>query len=222
MLTEDADERLRSVQEMYRQHGVGLRVGFGRFPAVLIIDYQQSYTRTWRAASLEPVRATARLLAIARDRGLPVVFTYVGYDPEHPDAGTWGLKAKTLVENIRGSEACRIDPLVEPLPAERVMEKRVPSAFFGSDLADWLGIRGIDTVVVCGTSTSGCVRATVVDALSHGFRVIVPRECVNDPSGPSGQVALVDIDTKYGDVMGLDEVIDALEAVPGSAAGSSE
>lgn len=207
------DPRLGDAQELYRRHGVGGRVGFGRASALLIIDFQRSYTRTWRASSLDPVRATARLLAAARERGVPVVFTYVGYDPENPDAGTWGLKAATLVENIRGTEACAIDPLIEPAAGELVLEKRVPSAFFGSDLAERLRSWDVDTVVVCGTSTSGCVRATVVDGLSHGFRVIVPRECVNDASPASGEVALVDIDTKYGDVVGVEEALRAMQVL---------
>lgn len=109
-LTENvADDRLQAVRQMYREHGVRLRMRFGRRPALLIVDLQQSHTRTWRSASLDPVRATARLLAVARKRGVPAVFTHVGDDSDQPDAGVWGLKAKTLVENFRGSDACRID-----------------------------------------------------------------------------------------------------------------
>ncbi len=99
------------------------------------------------------------------------------------------MKAGTLVENLRGSEACRIDPLIEPEAGEEVLEKRVPSGFFGSGLADRRRGGEVDTVVVCGTSTSGCVRATVVDGLSDGFRVIVPEDCVSDPSAPSAEAA---------------------------------
>jgi maleamate amidohydrolase len=207
-----SEEEFRSVREMYQAHGVGLRVGFGAGCALLIIDFQRSYTRTWRARSLAPVQATATVLAAARERGVPVCFTYMGYDPARPDAGVWGMKAKTLVDNVRGSEACQIDPLIEPADGETVLEKRAPSAFFGNDLAGGLRRLGVDTIVVCGTSTSGCVRATVVDGLSHDFRVIVPEPCVADPSEPSAQAALSDIDTKYGDVVTLEEVLEQLRA----------
>lgn len=205
-------EELRAVRELYQSHGVGKRVGFGAGCALIIVDFQQSYTRTWRASSLHPVKNTARLLAAARQRGVPVIFTYMGYEPGHLDAGVWGMKASTLIENVRGSEACRIDPLIEPREGELVLEKRVPSAFFGSGLAGRLARAGVDTVVVCGTSTSGCVRATVVDGLSHGFRVIVPEDCVSDPSAPSAEAALSDIDTKYGDVVSSAEVLERMRA----------
>lgn len=207
-----SEEDFRAVREMYQAHGVGLRVGFGAGCALLIVDFQRSYTRTWRARTLAPVQATATVLAAARERGVPVCFTYMGYDPARPDAGVWGMKAKTLIDNVRGSEACQIDPLIEPADGETVLEKRAPSAFFGNDLAAGLRRLGVDTIVVCGTSTSGCVRATVVDGLSHDFRVIVPEPCVADPSEPSAQAALSDIDTKYGDVVSLDEVLEQMRA----------
>ncbi|MGO8958748.1 MAG: isochorismatase family protein [Streptosporangiaceae bacterium] len=203
---------LQAVRDLYRSHGVGGRVGFGAGCAVLVVDFQQSYTRTWRAKSLTPVENTARVLEAARRRAVPVIYTYMGYDPAHPDAGVWGMKAATLVENLRGSEACRIDPLIEPRAGDAVLEKRVPSAFFGSGLAERLHAQGVDTVVVCGSSTSGCVRATVVDGLSHGFRVIVPEDCVSDASAPSAEVALADIDTKYGDVVTSAEVLEQMRA----------
>jgi maleamate amidohydrolase len=214
-MTSDAtstDADLAEVRDMYASHGVGGKVGFGSGCALLIIDFQQSYTRTWRAKSLTPVENTSQVLAAARERGVPVVYTYMGYDPENPDAGVWGLKAKTLIENLRGSAACRIDPLIEPADGETVLEKRAPSAFFGNDLADQLRRRGVDTVIVCGTTTSGCVRATVVDGLSHDFHVIVPVECVADPSGPSAQTALSDIATKYGDLSSVAEVLEHMRA----------
>jgi maleamate amidohydrolase len=210
-MSENTDsEELAAVRALYRSHGVGSRVGFGRKAAVIVVDFQYSYTRTWRAASLAPVEATARLLEVARRSRAPVVYSYMGYDPQRPDAGVWGLKAATLVSNVRGSQACEIDALIPPAPQDWVIEKRVPSVFFGSGLAEHLRERGVDTIIVVGTSTSGCVRATAVDGLSHDFRVLVPRECVADPSEPSARVALSDLDTKYGDVMDLDEVLDGL------------
>ena len=121
-------------------------------------------------------------------------------------------KAATLVENVRGSWGCEIDPLIAPAEGDRVLEKRAPSAFFGTGLNEMLAAAGVDTVVVTGTSLSGCVRATVVDALSYNYRAIVPRECVADPSAPSMAASMQDIDTKYGDVVGVDEAIAGIVA----------
>ncbi|TAN34958.1 isochorismatase family protein [bacterium] len=197
----------------YRERGVGARLGFGRAAALIIVDFQKAYTRSWRAASLEPVENTRRLLDAARELGLPVIFTHVGWDAAKPDAGVWGIKAPTLLQIQEGTEACEIDPLIEPLPSEKVLLKRVPSAFFGNTLADELRAAGVDTIVVTGTNTSDCVRATVVDGLSHGFRVMVPRDCVADLSPMSARAALFDIDTKYGDVVTADEVLGGFRAL---------
>ena len=147
------------------------------------------------------------LLAAARQHGFGIYYTYMGYEPENPDAGVWGLKATTLVENVRGSWGCEVDPLIAPQEGDTVLEKRAPSAFFGTGLHEMLTGAGVDTVVVVGTSLSGCVRATVVDALSYNYRPIVARECVADPSAPSMAASIQDIDTKYGDVVGVHEAI---------------
>lgn len=202
-----ADQTPEQVREMYASHGVGRRMGFGATPAVVVVDFQQTYTRTWRAASLAPVEATVPLLDAARRSGVPVYYTFMGYDAEAPDAGVWGLKAPTLVENTVGSWGAQIDPLIAPQDGDVVLAKQAASSFFGTGLPEMLSALGVDTVIVVGTSLSGCVRATVVDALSYQFRPIVPRECVADASAPSMRASMQDIDTKYGDVVGVDEAI---------------
>ncbi len=207
-------DELASVVEMYRAKGVGNPLGFGKRAALLVVDFQQAYTRTWRAKSPEPVENAQRLLTAAREQGLPVVFTYQGYDPENPDGGVFGIKAPTLLEFKRGSWECEIDPLIAPLPGERVIEKRAPSAFFGNDLAGQFKEQGIDTVVVCGTSLSGCVRASVVDGMSHDFRMLVVREAISDPSEPSLQTSLVEIAVKYGDVITVDAALAGIAGSP--------
>ena len=217
-----AIDALESVRQSYRERGIGNRIGFGRSCAVIVVDFQRAYTRTWRAPSLDPVHATSRLLDVARNLGVPVIYTYQGYDPEKPDAGVWGIKAPTLLANTRGSEDCEIDPLISPHPEDLVIEKRAPSAFFNSGLADHLRGHGIDTVVVVGATTSGCVRATVVDGLSHDFRVIVPSECVLDPSIPSAETALMDIDIKYGDVVSLTEAIEGMKSASSQVGAARE
>lgn len=206
-------QSLVEVEEMYRAKGVGNPLGFGKRAAVLVIDFQQAYTRTWRAKSTEPVDQTARVLEAARAKRLPIFYTYQGYDPVEPDGGLFVLKAPTLLEFKRDTWDTEIDPLIAPAPGDSVQEKATPSAFFDSDLADTLHGLGIDTVVVCGCSLSGCVRATVVDGMSHRFRMIVPRECVSDPSPVSMAVSLMEINTKYGDVVPVDQAIAGIEAL---------
>ena len=208
---------LTEVVEMYRARGVGNPLGFGRRSAVLVVDFQQAYTRTWRARSPAPVENTAALLAAARAAGVPVIYTYQGYDPDEPDAGVFGTKAPTLLEFTRGSWECEIDPLIAPAPDDLVIEKRAPSAFFASGLAERLREQGIDTVVTCGTSLSGCVRASVVDGMSNDLRMLVVRDCVSDPSEPSLNTSLVEIAVKYGDVIPLADAIAGVSATGASS-----
>ena len=198
---------ISQVEDMYRSKGVGVRLGFGQRAAVLIVDFQQVYTRTWRAKTQAPLAQASRLLGVARGHGCPVFYTYVGYDPDQPDGGIWATKAPTLLENLRGSWNCQIDPLVAPHDGDVVIEKRAPSSFFGTGLHERLRSLAVDTVVTCGTSLSGCVRATVVDGLSYQYRMVVPEECVMDPSPPSLATSLMEIRTKYGDVVSADEAI---------------
>lgn len=207
-----ADDGIAQVEAMYRDKGVGGRLGFAQRAAVLVVDFQQVYTRTWRAKTIVPVEQTQRLLEVARGHGVPVFYTYVGYDPADLDGGVWTLKAPTLLENVRGSWNCEIDPLLTPAGTDVVIEKRAPSSFFGTGLHERLQALAVDTVVTCGTSLSGCVRATVVDGLSYGYRMIVPEDCVMDPSPPSLATSLMEIRTKYGDVISGDEAIAGLQA----------
>ena len=113
-----------------------------------------------------------------------------------------------------GTKLVEFLPEVAPVPGEVVLEKRFPSAFYGTILHSYLTRCGVDTVVVTGNSTSGCVRATVVDAVSAGFRVVIPRQCVADRVPLSHAVNLFDMDSKYGDVMEIDEVLAAIDALP--------
>ena len=113
---------------------------------------------------------------------------------------------------LRGTEGCEIDPLVAPAEGDVVFEKQQPSAFFGTDLHERLGAHGVDTVVVCGTTTSGCVRATVVDGMSLGYRMVVPVEAVSDRARTPHRSALFDMGHKYADVLPERDVLAALAA----------
>lgn len=192
----------------------GARIGFGREPAVLVVDFIRAYT-TPGASLYAPdvvaaVAATVPLVRTARERGRLVAFTQVLYGSSGLDGGLFVRKIPVLRELVRGAELAAIVPELEPTPDDLVITKQYASAFFGTSLAPALTARGVDTVVVTGCSTSGCVRATAVDGMQHGFRVIVPRECVGDRARGPHEANLFDIDSKYGDVVGVAEATEQL------------
>ncbi|MEM7049231.1 MAG: isochorismatase family protein [Acidobacteriota bacterium] len=206
----DSDDLLA----LYRQRGLGSAVGFGRRPAVLVIDFIRGFTdpQSPLGADLKAeVTATARLLAAARGHELPVLFTTTAYGPGLRDAGLFPKKIPSLEILLRGSRWVEVDERLERRPEETLIEKKYASAFFGTALAAELTAAGVDTLLVCGATTSGCVRATVVDALQHGFRPIVPVECVGDRAPQPHAANLRDIEGKYGDLVSVEEAITALD-----------
>lgn len=213
--------------DIYERQGLGARMGFGKKPALLIIDFTNGFNDpdAFGGGNIqEAIDNTEKLLAIARHLDLPIAFTSHVYAEDGSEDGLFNLKMPSLREGLaRGSKEVAIVDQLEPRPGERVLEKHYPSAFFSTDLAGWLAQRQVDTAIVTGCTTSGCVRATVVDAMGEGFRPMVPRECVGDRAEGPHEANLFDIDQKYGDVMSLDEVIAELEALfPGQAASAIE
>ena len=200
-----------------RHEGFHGRAGFGRRPALVVVDVNRGFTDP--ASPLvcdldDVVGAIARLVSAFRDAGLPVVFTTVSYDEAAKQAATVFIdKVPALLALEAGSEWVEIDPRIAPRADEPVLVKHWASAFFGTPLSSILTSHGCDSVVVTGASTSGCVRATAVDALQHGYRVIVPREAVGDRNAAAHEANLYDIDTKYGDVVVLDEVLAAVASL---------
>lgn len=203
------------------------KFGFGRKLAIVNVDLQNAYTRIdeFRTAyetdprQIEHINTLSRL---ARAKGLPVVWTHVGYMADGGDAGVWGTRTDTpdSLQNIKiGSRRFEFDSRCEIDPAtDAVYVKRMPSAFFETPLASYLVWRGVDTVVVTGGSTSGCVRATAVDALSHGYRTIVPIETCADKHESFHFANLTDLQLKYADVEPVDAVVAWLEAYePGAS-----
>ncbi len=216
---EDPSPRERVI-DAYRARGLAGRVGFGRQPAVLVVDFILGFTDPASPLgsdlSLE-LDATKRLLDVARASDAPVFFTTTVYQEDLLDAGLFVRKIPALAVLKRGSDAVRLDPRLGCRPNEAVIEKRYASAFYGTHLAATLTAAGIDTLIVAGCTTSGCVRATVVDALQNGFRPIVPRQCVGDRARSQHEASLIDIDGKYGDVEELDAVLSALRRARGGA-----
>jgi maleamate amidohydrolase len=189
--------------------GFGERQGPGTRPALVVVDLVYGFTdpdSPLYCGTDGAVAATARLLDAARAAGAAVAFTTVEYDEAGARvARAFLAKVPALRTLAAGTRWPAIDERIAPRPDEPVLVKLFASAFFGTPLAAMLAAHGVDTVVVTGASTSGCVRATVVDALQHGYRVVVPREGVADRATGPHEAALFDIDAKYGDVVGIDE-----------------
>lgn len=201
---------------IYQRSGLGHRIGYGKHPALLVIDMQLGFTAPEKsplAGNLESqVAAINRLIPVARRNGIPIVFTVVAYDPKIPgDGGLWPQKAPTLLELKVGSELAELDPRLQHEPEDLLLVKKYASAFLGTPLASTLVAGGIDTVIVTGCTTSGCVRATVVDALSYGFRPIIPEEAVGDRAQDPHDANLFDMDSKYGDVVPVADALAYLE-----------
>jgi nicotinamidase-related amidase len=192
----------------------------GTRPAVLVVDFSCGFTDPACALGSDlddAVGATARLLAVARAQSLPVVFTTIAFGPDGADGGIWTQKMPALVELEVGSRWVEIDPRLERREHEPIVVKKGASAFFGTNLPAILVTAGVDSVVLCGATTSGCVRATAVDLLQYGFPALVPRECVGDRARAPHDANLFDIDMKYADVVALDEVLAYLEGLPTAA-----
>ena len=200
---------------MMRLEGFHGRAGLGTRPALLVVDMSLGFTDpdSPLACDLEEVVGSVeRLLRVGRAAGLPVVYTTVAYDEGGKQAAAAFIdKVPALLTLEAGTGWVEIDPRIAPQADEPVLTKLFASAFFGTTLASLLVAAGCDSVIVTGASTSGCVRATVVDALQHGYRPLVPREAVGDRNPEAHEANLYDIDAKYGDVVSLDEAVDYLE-----------
>ncbi|TXE73396.1 N-carbamoylsarcosine amidohydrolase [Serratia nevei] len=193
----------------------GQRLGFGRRPALLAIDFMQAYTTEgaplFATGVVSAVEESRELLACARRTGIPVIHTHIRYHAGHfADGGLWVKKAPVMKDMVAGNPLAAFCPPVAPLADEVVLSKQYASAFFGTALAPLLVAQGIDTLLMIGCSTSGCIRASAVDAVQHGFRAMVVRECVGDRHPGPHEANLFDIDSKYGDVVHKREALDYL------------
>jgi maleamate amidohydrolase len=190
-------------------------VGLGRRPALIVIDVNRGFTDPASPLVCDldgVVTAIRRVLDEARAAGIPVVFTTVSYDEgDKQTAAAFIDKIPALLTLGAGTRWVEIDPRIAPRDDEPVLNKLFASAFFGTALSSFLTANRSDSLIVTGASTSGCVRATVVDAIQHGYRPIVPREAVGDRNPEAHAANLYDIDTKYGDVVSVDDLIAQME-----------
>lgn len=194
-----------------RHEGFHGRTGLGERPALVVVDVNVGFTDPTSplVCDLDDVVAgIAELLEAFRAAALPVVYTTVAYDAAGRRAAAAFIgKVPALLTLEPGSRWVEIDPRIGPRPDEPVLVKAFASGFFGTTLASILAAQGCDSVVVTGASTSGCVRATAVDALQHGYRVVVPREAVGDRNPAAHEANLYDLDTKYADVVSVADVV---------------
>ena len=197
----------------YKHAGFSGRLGWGVKPAVIVIDVCRAYLdpeSSLYAGVEDAVESAARVVAVAREHGVPVVFTRVEFEPGGADGGMFYKKVGALANFDRGNPMAEFLDDPAPRPGEVVVTKQYASAFFGTSLAATLTSMGIDTVVLTGLSTSGCVRATAVDAVQIGFRPMVVREACGDRAPEPHEANLFDLDAKYADVVPEAEAVSRL------------
>ena len=199
--------------EIYRKQGFGNRSGLGRRPGLLIVDFVNGFADPdqFGGGNIgEAIENTRELLAEVRALGLPVVFTRVVYADDGSDAGVFTLKAPTLETLTEESFGSQIVDQLKPWDGEYIVRKTQPSAFFGTNLTAWYVSKAVDTVIVTGCTTSGCVRASVIDSMSYNFKTVVVSDCVGDRALGPHEANLFDIEQKYADLMTSSEIIAVL------------
>ena len=195
--------------DIYHRQGMGNTAGMGRRPALVIVDYVNGFAdpEHFGGGNIGPaIGQTVKLLAFARARRWPVAHTRVVYADDGSDAGVFTLKAPSLLKLTEHSPLSQIVPELTPVAGEHIVRKQGASGFFDTNLASWLRYQGADTVVVAGCTTSGCVRATVVDSLQHNFRTIVATDCVGDRAIGPHEANLFDMGQKYADLMTREQI----------------
>jgi len=194
------------------------RLGFGEKSAIIVIDLLQGYTTEGSAlyapGVVECVKEVPELLDAARAKGVPIIHTRVLYTaPNYEDGGVWIKKAPVLRDLVLGNPYAEFCEEVVPKPGEPIIVKQYASAFFGTSLVATLNGLRVDTLIITGCTTSGCIRATAVDAVQHGYRPICVKECVGDRHDGPHEANLFDINAKYGDVISKQETLEYLNGL---------
>jgi nicotinamidase-related amidase len=207
--------RPEDLERDYEQVGFRGRLGFGRCPALVLVDLVRAYfdpASPLFAPAVETARrSSVRLLAAARMAGIPIIFTRVLYRQGGADGGVFFRKVKALSVFEEGSAFGAFAEAIDPRPDELIITKQYASAFFGTSLASTLTSAGVDTAIIAGVTTSGCVRATAVDAMQYGFIPIVVRDAVGDRDARPHEANLFDLEGKYADVVGESDALAYLE-----------
>lgn len=207
-------DAVKHAHDLWATRGLGGKVGYGKRPVVLIGDLIRANIQGDEAFACDAgksIEAARKVLSIARKRGIPIIFTTPIWEPDMSDAGLWVKKLGPLREFMAGSPTVEVDPRLERKPSEPLIVKKYTSCFFATDLLRRLISLRVDTIILFGASTSGCVRATAVDAMGYNFHTIVVKEGVIDRIPLCHEAALFDIESRYGDVEPVDNVIKYLE-----------
>jgi maleamate amidohydrolase len=210
-----SDNRKQDLDGDYRSAGFGRALAFGKRPALVIVDFVRAYIEPGSPlyANCAPAFESAkRVLAAARKAGIPIIFTGVEYTPGGIDGGVFYRKVGALKLFDKGSRMGEYCDGMEPQPGELLLLKQYASAFFGTSLAATLTAQGVDTVIITGVSTSGCVRATALDACQYGFVPFVVRDAVGDRDPRPHEASLFDLQAKYAEVVGEAEILRHLGA----------
>ena len=204
--------------EIYHKQGFGNSSGIGQRPALLIVDFVNGFANPdqFGGGNIgEAIENTRGLLAEARTLGLPIAFTRVVYADDGSDAGVFTLKAPALTQLTEGAFGSQIVDQLKPRDGEYIVRKTQPSAFFGTNLTAWYVSKGVDTVIIAGCTTSGCIRASVIDSMSYNFRTVVASDCVGDRALGPHEANLFDMEQKYADLMSSSGILAILhERVP--------
>ncbi len=210
-----------AILRFYDARGYRHAVGPGVRPALVIVDFSKVFTRSSSDFAggnfASEIAQACRLIAAARARSIPVLYTTIAYADPRRDSGLWGVKIPWLATCGRDNPAVAIDPALDPRPDEPVILKKFASSFFATDLDARLKAAGVDTVVLAGCTTSVCVRATAVDAMQHGYRTLIAAEAVGDLDPALHAVHLRDLDTRYADVMSVDSLVTYLQTIDAPA-----
>lgn len=205
------------MDQFFKERGFGLKIGYGERPALVVIDFAQGFTNPSLPLGADlssQLAETRRLLGAARSAGIPVYYTTVAYEEQDlRDAGIWAKKMAGIMTMRAGMTEVEVDPSLGRLPGEPLIVKKYASAFFGTDLLSRLNSLRIDTLLLVGCTTSGCVRATAVDAVQNGLRPMVVEEAVGDRSQAAHDQSLFDLNAKYADVVGVEDVLGYLSGV---------
>lgn len=204
------------LSDFYQQTGLAGRAGLGDHPAVVLVDMQAGWYDPERRLGADmdsSLAAAVELVTAARAANVAVVYVWSAWNAGAQDSGRWVDKIPALAELTLGTDGTEIHPAVAPQSGDPMILKKGPSGFFNTPLVEVLDELGVDTVLLAGASTSGCIRATSIDSMSNGFRTVLPAEAVGDRRPAPHEANLFDIDAKYGDVVPLRAVLEYLAAL---------
>lgn len=203
-----------SDESIFEERGFGKKLGIGNSIAVVVVDLIVGFTQSnmpMGANLTQQIEKSNELIKVAREKKIPIFFTTISYNEENlEDAGIWIEKIEGLKTLRSGTDFVKVDPALDYQKQDSLIEKKYASSFFGTDLLSRLIKNRVDTIIITGATTSGCVRATVVDALQYGIKPIVARDAVGDREQNTHEQSLTDIRQKYGDVMDTKQIIKQL------------